>query len=124
MKKIAIVSCLLFAFLSCSTQSDQVTLKHAWKSIDYPIADLSTYIVIDPDSTGTYFTPPLDDNCYNEVTLTITNGIMLIENAHFTYEVTNSYLYLTPASYLDTIVGYSLPGTFILTDNVSLKSCD
>ncbi|MBL7996439.1 hypothetical protein JNM05_13815 [bacterium] len=126
MKHFVISSCLLvvFALMGCSTKSDQVTLKHAWKSTDYPIGDLSKYIVIDGDSSGTYFTPTLDDNCYSDVTLTITDGIMLIGHAHFTYELTATHLYLTPASYLDTVIGYSLPGTFILTDNVSLTSCD
>ncbi|MBL7961527.1 hypothetical protein JNL27_14935 [bacterium] len=127
MTRLAITFCFLFTFfISCSSnKSDELLLDKAWRSTFYYGDATITFITIDDDSTGNHFHPSIGHNCYDKVPLSITNGIMLIGDKSYKYDLTDSYLNIIPLNALDTLeIGYYPMGEYVLIYDATLKLCD
>lgn len=115
----------IFFFVSCEDNGTKVRLEEAWLSLFFNQNGDHTFIVIDEDSSGVYYSPTPSGNCYDSESLTITGGLVQVDDRSYTYIINENNLTLNEiVDYDTTIFGYPIPEQFTKANDIEIKRCN
>ncbi|NUM81813.1 hypothetical protein HUU42_13530 [bacterium] len=121
------IVCFTFVIFltACDNNGTKVHLDEAWLSSFFNKNGDHTFVVIDEDSSGVYYSPTPAGNCYASEHFMITDGVIQVNDWSYTYSMDENSLILYPiADYDTTLFGYPVPQQFTKTNNVEIKQCD